>query len=131
MGAQNASLLTGATVSATGGTAQTFTPDGVSIANGVHLADAAEANYKLRNSLVLKTRNPSLVNGVYGKAKRWATLTVPMVQEDGSIAFNLVRIEVEVSPEMSSVNQLDMLKRASQLFFDADLTAFWSTGSLA
>lgn len=124
------SLLVGATVSATGGTAQNFTPDGVDIANGVHLADAGESDYKLRNQLTLKTRNPQLVNGVYGKGKRWATLVCPMVTADGLVVFNLVRIEVEVHPEMTASDYDDMVKRGSQVLIDADLSDFWATGSL-
>lgn len=131
MGLQNATILTGATVSVSGGTVQTFTPDGVFIQNGVHLADAAEASYAIRQSLTLKTRNPQLSGSVYGKGKRWATLTVPKVLADGTISFNVVRIEVEVHPEMSSADQTDMLKKAAQLFVDADFTSFWATGSLA
>jgi len=131
MGVLTTTLLADATVSATGGTAQNFTPDGVEIQNGIHLADAGEPDFKLRNQLTLKTRNPQLSNGVYGKGKRWATLNVPMVCADGKVVFNLVRIEVEVHPEMSASDYLDMLKRGSQLLFDSDTTAFWATGSLS
>lgn len=131
MGVQSATLLVGSTVSATGGTSQTFTPDGVFIPNGVHLADANQASYKIRENLVLKTRNPQLSGNVYGKGKRWATLTVPKELVNGTITFNLIRIEVEVHPEMSASDYADMLKKGAQLLIDADFTAFWSTGSLA
>lgn len=131
MGAQNLSILTGTTLSATGGTAQNFTPDGVVIPSGLHLADAGQASFKLRNQISLKTKNPALVNGVYGKGKRWITLTVPMETAALEIVFNLVRIEIEVHAEMSAADFTDMTKRAAQLLFDSDLTSFLATGNLA
>lgn len=131
MGIQNMTLLDGATVSATGGTAKTFTPDGVSVPNGIHVADAANADFKTRENIVLRTKNPALVNGEYTKGKRWVTYVAPMVLTSGTIVFNLVRVEVEVHPDMPSANFTEMLKKASQLFIDPDLTTFWSAGSLS
>lgn len=131
MGAQNATLLIGATITPTGGTVQTFTPDGVFIQNGVHLADAGDASYITRNSITLRTKNPTLTGGVYSKGKRWATLTVPKVLLDGTTAFNIVRIELEVHPETSAGDSTELLKKGAQLFIDTDLAAFWATGSLA
>lgn len=131
MGIQNMTLLDGATVSATGGTTQTFTPDGVTVPNGIHVADAANADFKTRENVTFRTRNPQLVNGVYTKAKRWVTFTVPQVLGNGTIVFNLVRIEVEYHPDMASADFLDMLKKGAQLFIDADLTTFWSAGNLS
>lgn len=131
MGIQNMTLLDGATVSATGGTAKTFTPDGVTVPNGIHVADAANADFKTRENIVFRTKNPALVNGEYTKGKRWVTYVIPMVLTSGAIVFNLVRVEVEVHPDMPSAAFVDMLKKASQLFIDSDMTTFWSAGSLS
>lgn len=131
MGATATTILVGATITPTGGTNQNFTPDGVTVQNGLHLADAGEPNYIVRHSLTLKTRNPALVNGVYGKGKRYATLVQPIVLASGLTSFNVVRIEVEVHPEMASADYTDMLKKGAQLLIDSDLTTFWSAGSLA
>lgn len=131
MGIQNMTLLDGATVSATGGTTQTFTPDGVTVPNGIHVADAANADFKTRENIVFRTKNPALVNGEYSKGKRWVTFVVPQVLTSGTIVFNLVRIEVEVHPDMASADFTDMLKKAAQLFVDTDLATFWSAGSLS
>jgi hypothetical protein len=131
MSLENIGLLTGGTIDVTGGTAQSFSPDGVDIVNGIHLADAAETDYALRESLTFRTRNPQLVNGVYGKAKRWATYTSPMVTAAGTNVFNVCRIELEVHPELSLVDEVIFREKAAQLLFDADADAFWSSGSLA
>lgn len=130
MGVENTTLLTGATVSATGGTNRDFTPDGVEVPNGIHLSDSGEPDFKIKQQLTLKTRNPQLNNGLYGKGKKWATLVVPQVLSDDSIAFNLIRIEVERHPDMAVSDYTDMLKQGAQLFIDTDLTDFWNEGSL-
>lgn len=131
MGVQNTTLLSGATVAATGGTAQNFTPDGVFIQNGIHVADAGNASFITRESIAFRTKNPVLVNGVYTKGKRWITLTVPRVLASGQTAFDLVRIEIEIHPETSAADAAIMFGKASQLFFDTDVASFLSTGSLA
>lgn len=131
MGAQNVTLLRGATVAATGGTSQAFTPDGVSIDGGIHLADAGQTSFKLRSSIVLKTKNPQLVQGEYTKGKRWLTLMQPMVLTSGSVVQNVVRIEVEVHPDLASADVVDLCLAGSQLLFDDDLLSFLNTGSLA
>lgn len=41
MGLTNVGILAGATVSASGGTAVSYTPDGLSVKNGLHLIDAS------------------------------------------------------------------------------------------
>lgn len=131
MGVQNTTLLAGATVSATGGTAKDFVLSPVEIASGIHLVEDGVADFKTTDQLTLKARLPQLNNGKYGKGKRWATLVAPMETADGETVFNLVRIEAERHPEMSESDYMDMLKQAAQLFIDSDLDSFWKTGALS
>lgn len=131
MGAQNVTLYRGATLAATDGTAQTFTPDGVSVENGIHLADAAEPSFKLRNQLILKTKNPVLSGGQYTKGKRWITLIEPIVLADGTAVQNVVRIEIEIHPDMPAADAAELVGAGAQLLFDTDLTSFIMTGNLS
>jgi hypothetical protein len=133
MSLKNMSLLTGATyVAVTGGAAHVFSDDGVSITNGVHLIVPATADYRVRQSATAKYKPPSVDNsGVYSKDKKTISYTVPIILASGKVAFNVVRVEREVHPELSAAAAADLLLIGSQLFGDADTTNFWVAGSLS
>jgi hypothetical protein len=132
MGVQTTTLKKEATsIAVTGGTDLAYTPDGVSIANGVHLAAASVTDFRVRPSITLKTRNPSLVNGEFTKGKRWLTLTMPRILASGAVVYDVGRIDIEVHPETPVANQNDMVFQLAQMLFDSDLSLFISTGSLA
>lgn len=119
----NISIVAGANV--------TFTPDGVSVPNGLHLADANVADFRVRPSITLKTRNPQLRNGIFTKGKRWITLTQPRILADHSISYDVVRIEIEVHPETTAALADSLIATACQTLFDSDLSSFRASGSLA
>lgn len=78
MGIQSLGLLAGATVSATGGTAFTMTPDGVDVTSGVHVADAAVSDFRVRPNATFKTKQPVLQqDGKYTREKRSVSYNVP------------------------------------------------------
>jgi hypothetical protein len=133
MGLKTMTLLAGATVAATGGTALAFADDGVSIQNGVHLIVPADADYQTRRQLTAKYRQPSLdvKTGVYGKDKKSISLALPVVLADGKVVFNTIRLEREVHPSMSAADVLELNKLGAQLLTDDDVLAFWATGSLS
>jgi len=132
MALKNMSLLAGATVSASGGTAQVFADDGVTIQNGLHLVVPADADYQTRKNATVKYRPPTIDSktGKYSKDKKSISYTIPVVLTDGSVVFNVVRIEREVHPSVSAEAALEMLVIAAQLCVDADVAQFWATGSL-
>lgn len=116
----------------TGGTAMALASDGVSVKNGIHVADMAETNFLVRTNLTLKTRNPAKQSdGTYSKAKRYATIVVPKAIASGEVVFNLVRIETEAHPETTDAELTNLFMLGAQLLTDSDLTAFFKTGSLA
>jgi hypothetical protein len=81
----NAVVLTGTTVSATGGTNVTFAPDGVTVANGLHLVVPADT-YDVRRQLTCKVKTP-VVNaklGTYSRDKKSMTLVIPQVNRMGA-----------------------------------------------
>lgn len=132
MGLVNASILTGASISASGGTAVNYTPDGQSVPNGLHLIDAAVADFRLRPQLTFKTKNPTLMpDGSYSKDRRTVVLVEPFVDSKGKTQFDLIRIEREVHPESPAAKALDLNKKGAQLLIDTDTAAFFASGSLA
>jgi len=134
MGAQAGIVKSGASaMTPTGGSDMTFTPDGQTVAGGIHLSNAAQADFRIRENLTLKTKVPTLnpSTGVYSKGKQSCTYVKPKILADGSTVFNLIRIEVEVHPESTAAEALDLRMMGAQFLSDADYNAFWSTGSLA
>lgn len=133
MGLKNMSLLAGATISASGGTAQVFADDGVTIQNGVHLVVPADSDYQTRRQATCKYRAPALdaKTGQYGKDKKQISYAVPIVLESGAVSFNTIRIEREVHPSFSAANCIELNKIGAQLLTDPDLDNFWGAGSLS
>lgn len=130
--------LNGATVKSgssamtpTGGSDKTFTSDGVTIPNGIHLANAAQTDFRIRENLTLKNKVPSLgVDGTYSKDRKSATYVVPKILANGKTVFPLIRIEREVHPEMTAAECLELNMIGAQILTDADFTPFYSGGSL-
>lgn len=133
MGLKNMSLLAGATVSASGGTALVFSDDGVTIQNGVHLVVPADTDYQTRRNVTAKYKPPTLdaSTGVYSKDKKSICLAKPIVLSNGKVVFNTIRVEREVHPTLSAAEALELNKLGAQLLSDSDLDAFWSAGSLS
>lgn len=132
MGLKSMSLLAGATVSATGGSALAFSDDGQSIQNGLHLIVPADTDYQTRRQATVKYRPPTLdpKTGSYGKDKKSISYALPLVLADGRVVFNTIRIEREVHPSLSAANALELCNIGAQLLTDADVTNFWAVGSL-
>lgn len=125
-------INSGATLSIAGGTAKTFTSDGMSIVNGIHLIDASVTDFRVQPSVTLKVKRPVLAsNGTYSKAKLSATYKVPILLASGATSFEIIRIERESHPEASAASRLDLNVMGAQMLFDTDFTAFWASGSTA
>lgn len=133
MGLKNMSLMTGATVSATGGSALSFVDTGVSVPNGISVTVPADADYQTRRGATIKYRPPVVdkTTGEYGKDKKSISLVKPAVLASGRVVFNTIRIEREVHPSLSAADATDLNKLGAQLLTDADLDNFWSAGSLS
>lgn len=133
MGLKNMSLLASATVSASGGTAQVFADNGITISNGVQLVVPADADYQTRRQCTAKYRPPTLDNttGAYGKDKKSISYAQPIVLSTGKVVFNTLRIEREVHPSLTAAECIELNKIGAQLLVDADTDNFWATGSLS
>lgn len=132
MGLKTMSLLSGATVSASGGSALAFADDGQTIANGVHLIVPADADYQTRRQVTAKYKQPYLnpTTGEYGKDKKTISLALPQVLANGKVVFNVIRVEREVHPSLAAATCTELNKLAAQMLTDTDTDAFWATGSL-
>jgi len=132
MGLKSMSLTASATIAVSGGSALAFADDGVSVANGVHLIVPGDADYQTRRSVTVKNRPPTYDarTASYSKDKKSMSLTLPMVLSNGSVVFNVIRIEREVHPSLSTANATELNKLAAQMLVDSDTDGFWQTGSL-
>lgn len=129
---KNMSLLSGATVSATGGTAQVFADNGVTIPNGVQLVVPADTSFATRRSATARVRQPTLGrDGVYGKDKKSISYNFPKTLASGKIVNNVIRVEREVHPEVTAAEANELNLIAAQLLTDPDTSNFWAIGSCA
>jgi len=133
MGLKTMSLLAGATIAATGGTALGFADDGVSIPNGLHLIVPSDVDYMTRRQATAKYRPASIdpKTGVYSKDKKSISLAQPVVLENGSVVFCTIRIEREMHPSLTAAQALEMNNLGAQLLTDPDAANFWANGSLS
>jgi hypothetical protein len=132
MGLKTMSLLAGATVSASGGTAQVFATDGITIPNGLHLIVPADADYQTRRSATVKYKPPVLEpkTMTFSKDKKTISYSWPCVQADGSLKFAVLRVEREVPVTMSAADCVLMNLIGAQLLIAAETAGFWATGDM-
>lgn len=135
MSVQNATLLVGGTVSASGGTSTAFTPNGAQVTGGVQVVDSTNTNAVTRASLTFRTIKQAVLDVLTGKftgkVKRQAQLVRPKVLTDGRVVFPLIRIELEFSPDNTDAEISALMSEGAQLLIDADFTSFWKIGSTA
>lgn len=132
MSVESCTFKKGATaITPTGGTDQSFTETGSNVQNGINVADATVADFRVRPSIIFKNRQPvQAANGTWTKAKRSVSLTIPKVVSTGETVFNLVRIDLEAHPESTTaeVNELRFL--AAQILGSAESLNFFQAGSI-
>lgn len=135
MGVQNATLSVGGSVSTTGGVSTAFVTNGAEVNGGIQVVDSANTNAVTRASITARTIKSAALDmstGVYaGKTKRQVQLVRPKVTASGRVVFPLVRVELEVHPEMTDAEVSALMSEGAQLLVDPDFTNFWKIGSLA
>lgn len=127
-------IADGATsIAATGGTTKTFTPDGQSVFNGIHVADMSQADFRLRPHVSFKNRNPQrLASGAYGKGKRDTIYTEPWLNAStGEVLFVTIRTIVEFAPEIPAATVKNARFKAAQLQFVASTENFNAAGDIS
>lgn len=132
MSIQNMALLTGPTVSITGGTAQTFAPDGTVVNRGVSVSDVSESDIRTRDICVFKNSSGVLQpDGSWSKDRRSAKFVSPELLSDGNQDFPFFEITLVKSPLHDAAKLTAMKEKAIQLLADSDTANFWSTGALS
>lgn len=128
----NLALLTGPTVSITGGTAQTFAVDGTDVKRGVQVSDSSEADIRTRDLCVFKNTSGQLQSdGTWSKYRRSAKFVSPEVLADGTQDFPFFEITLVKSPLHDAAKLTAMMEKAIQLLADSDVSGFWLTGALS
>ena len=131
MGVRNATILTGSTISATGGTSSTLAVTGQQIPNGVQIADMGVTDFRVRPTLTIRSRVPALQpDGSWSKYKNQVSLVIPKVLASGDMAFPVGRIEFEPHPEMTDAEVNKLRDWLCQILFDVDFANFLKYGSL-
>lgn len=124
-------LTDGGTSSTAGGAAQTFDRTSTPVTNGYEYADVSETNHLIRQKVVLTARNPSLqTDGSWSKHKAKGQFVLPITLADGSISYNLVRVEVEYHPEATSANVDELREMGAQILISSVYDNLFVAGTL-
>lgn len=128
----NSTLLSGATVSATGGTSKTFSAVGETIKNGVKVMDTSVTDARLRPTLTCVNRPAQMSAGVYiSKDKKTMKLVSPKLLASGSIVYNVREIRIEDHPETTDAERDILDGYTAQLMFDSDFASFRRFGAVS
>lgn len=120
-------------LSVTGGTVKTFTPDGQTVTNGIHVADNTVSDFRVKPHITWKNRNPQrLSDGTYGKGKREIIVTYPYLDAStGRVEFDTWRISNEYAPVIPAANRKNARQVSAQCLFDADAENFHVSGDIS
>jgi hypothetical protein len=131
MAITNLALLTGPTISVTGGTTQTFAPDGTKVNRGISVSDISVDSILARPSVVAKN-TPGVLqpDKTWSKDRRELKYVIPEVLADGSIDFAFIEVAVVKSPLRGATTIAALKEKGVQLVNDADFSNFWSTGAI-
>lgn len=126
------SLQKGATgITVTAGTATTYTDDGLDVKGGIHVVDSSATNFITRPHMTFKNKPAALQsNGTWSKGKRDFNVTTPIVLASGAVAFPVFRGTVELHPEMTAAQILELRMLACQMIMDSELSDYFAYGSI-
>lgn len=126
MSVLNASILSGATWTPTGGSALVFASDGRSVPGGVSLVVPADTNLVLRRSLEVRAILPAYAansNAFARMGKCTMLYRIPYVAADGKLYSQPVRIEASFHPDYATKSA--RMNEAIAFLADSDFTDFW------
>lgn len=120
---------TGVTV--VGGVDAVYTDDGLEVKNGIHVVDSTAINFITRAHGTFKNKPAQLQpDGTYSKGKRDFNITTPIILASGAVSFPVFRGNMELHPEMSAAQILELKMLACQSIMDAELDAYFAFGSI-
>lgn len=132
MPVNGAIINVGATVTATGGTAKTFSTTGQKVNGGQQVVDVSNTDVKTRLSITAKSI-PAQVgsDGKWTNSKAEVVVTQPKVLASGVQKFPNVRITLTDHPEMTQSEIDNLMGLAAQVCVDADFAALWRAKATA
>jgi len=124
---------TATSMSVTGGTVKTYTPDGQTVTNGIHVADNSVSDFRVKPHITWKNRNPQRqTDGTYGKGKKDVIVTVPYLDATtGKVEFATARYSFEYSPIIPAATLKNTRYLMAQCLFDADSENFHVSGDIS
>lgn len=124
-------LKDGGVTTTAGGTDQTFDRTNTQVTNGNEYADVSESDFFSRQKVYLTTRQPSLQgDGSWSKQKTSLRFVMPKILADGSVTYNLGRVECEVHPESTAAELGEIREMCAQLAVSAVYDALYTAGTL-
>lgn len=128
---ENMVLKSAPTITVSGGTDQTFAPDGTVVTRGISVSDVAEADIRKRAQCVFKNTSGSLQpNGTWSKNRRSMKYVKPGLLPDGTQDFPFVEINIVYSPLWTANELADLKEKGAQMLMDLDTASFILTGAL-
>lgn len=124
---------TATSMSVTGGTVKTYTPDGQTVTNGLHVADNTVTDFRVKPHITWKNRNPQRLNdGTYGKGKKDIIVTVPYLDAStGRVEFCTERYSSEYNPVIPAATRKNARYLLAQCLYDADAENFHTNGDIS
>jgi hypothetical protein len=126
MSLSDMSLLEGATITPSGGTALVFDSMGTSEYKNT-LFVPADTDLRTQRRIVCTAKWPkvqsSAPNG-YTQARANAVIKIPLELDNGAITYNTIVIGFNTDVETSSAEKDAMLLLGAQVFTDSDFTGF-------
>jgi len=133
MSLSNASVLSGATMAPSGGSAITFSSSGIS--NGANMIYCtSDTDLRTRRTMVASVKDPKPSTGAPNnstQARATIVFKSPLELDNGNVTVNTVRVEVAYDPETTSAELDELLVIGSQILNDSDFTAVFKNLSLA
>lgn len=130
----NITLADSATsIAVTGGTTKTYSPDGQSVSNGVHVSDGSVSDFRLKPHITWKNRNPVRQNdGSYSKGRKDVILTIPVLDTvTNKVEFSTYRFVEEYSTLSTAAARKNGRYLMAQCLFDADAENFHVNGDIS
>lgn len=118
-------------ISVVAGVNATFRVAGDTIPSGLVLADTTVTDTRIQPVVALKTRKSQYDKGEFSNYKRFFTHSIPRLRASGLYTFDVVRIEISISPETAVVDAVAQELSCAQLLFNATLSDFRRSGALS
>jgi hypothetical protein len=128
-----ASILSGATIAPTGGSALAFESEGISAGQNPLFA-SADTDLRTRREILCSVKKPKVSAGApngYTQARATALFKSPLELTNGSVTVNTVRIEFAYDVETSQAEIEELRIIAAQICTDADFAEFVKSLSVA